>query len=485
MDLPNELILEVCKYLPKSDLKACRLVSKSWSHHASNYLFSKIYISPRQEDIEVFSLITQHAQLSNCVKSLEYDGTNFSPSYSYGDYVYHLFKQAADFSDLYRMVLNSTVLQLTQSTKPCSKISATLVAALQKIWSHAVVMEGHREWKVRDDYQQSIVKSGEFLRILTRGLRKLDRLNSVEVCKEWHTVELSDSWRSRSSIDNMDLSDPYFYGSPFGRAWGFSHPIPHGWVEETPDLYGSATGREEFQIITTALSQSQRHIRSFHVPRPPVSIFGPNVTKILVDHIINAYSSLEVLRLSLHLNEYTECTGMTARYKFLPDLQALLGSSGGLRHLELTLPRDNWDANTFFNYRQIFPTDDTQWTRLTNLSIDALAISVKDLVHLLTSKMPSLRELTFSEIKLVEGRWEGVIEFLKTSMHLLSFPLPRSCQLLHLEGRVFLDDMGADEDGFLFRKEIETYVISGGRHPCLRPDEDVSASRKYLLDLGL
>ena len=61
MSLPNELILDICGYLANPDLKACRFVSKSWSDSASVYLFSKIYISPRKEDIEVFNLITQDA----------------------------------------------------------------------------------------------------------------------------------------------------------------------------------------------------------------------------------------------------------------------------------------------------------------------------------------------------------------------------------------------------------------------------------------
>lgn len=175
---------------------------------------------------------------------------------------------------------------------------------------------------------------------------------------------------------------------------------------------------------------------------------------------------------------------MSVEHKSLPGLQALLGSMSGLRRLMLFLPRDESHGNKVLNYRQVFPTDATQGTRLTELDINTLAISVKDLVHLLTSKMSSLRALTFSNMELLEGRWEGVIEFLKTSMHLLSFPLHEHCQLLHLGRRDFLDHMEADEDGSLY-ENIETYVVSGGRHPCLRWDEDASASRKYILDFGV
>ena len=123
--------------------------------------------------------------------------------------------------------------------------------------------------------------------------------------------------------------------------------------------------------------------------------------------------------------------------------------------------------------------------RLTKLDITALAISVDDLVHLLTAKMPNLRELVISDIELLGGPWEGMIEFLKTSMHLLSFPLYECSKLKHLGGRVFLGDGEEDDENLVFHAKIEEYVVNGGRHPCLRPDEDVSASRRYLLDLHL
>ena len=481
MDLANELILEVGRHLPKPDLKACRLVSKSWSPHASEYLFSKIYISPRKEDIEVFNLITQHPQLSHCVRHLEYDGTSFSPSYSKHDYVRRLFEQATAYSELYRTALNNTDLHFTQFVELGSKTSATLIAAGQESSRHTFVLEGYRAWKDRDEYQQKVVKNGEFFQTLKRGLSKLDLLTSVEVCNEWNTWRLADSCMSRSPADNVDLSGPYFYGSPFGRAWGLSHPNPRGWVQKTSPEENFATGHEEFQIITIALSQSQRRIRWFHISTSPVSIFGSEVTKILVNHSINAYSSLESL--TLCFNGFDVSREMSVEHKSLPGLQALLGSMSGLRRLMLSLPSE-WYGNKFLNYRQVFPTDGTQWTRLTKLDISTLAISVKDLVHLLTSKMSSLRELTFSNIELLEGRWEGVIEFLKVYMRLLSFTLDEGCQLLHLGRRDFLDDMEAHEDNSLY-ENIETYVVSGGRHPCLRWDEDASASRKYILDLGV
>ena len=157
----------------------------------------------------------------------------------------------------------------------------------------------------------------------------------------------------------------------------------------------------------------------------------------------------------------------------------------GLRCLQLALPSGISIDTALFKFRQVFPTDGTQWTRLNKFHLASLAISAKDVVLLLAARMPNLRELTFWNVQLLEGRWEGVIEFLKLSMKLLSFPLYDISQLRHLGGKDFLNDNGRGENVSGFRTDIEKYVVSGGRHPCLRPDEDPSVSRNYLLDLDL
>ena len=96
--------------------------------------------------------------------------------------------------------------------------------------------------------------------------------------------------------------------------------------------------------------------------------------------------------------------------------------------------------------------------------------------------MPNLRELTLLYVNLFEGQWEGVIEFLKTSMYLLSFPT-KYWRCSHPRGERF--PAGPPAERLAFSKEIEDYVVDGGRHPCLRADEDDAASKKYLSDLDL
>ena len=104
------------------------------------------------------------------------------------------------------------------------------------------ILEGYREWRDYDEYQSRIVMNGEFLKILECGLGKLELLNFVQITSNWPTWNLLDERLTG------DLTYSYFYGSPFGRAWQLSHPQPHRRFHTV----------KSFEIITTALSQSQR-----------------------------------------------------------------------------------------------------------------------------------------------------------------------------------------------------------------------------------
>ena len=462
MALPNELILDICGYLPKPDLKACRLVSKSWSASASVYLFSKIYISPREEDIEVFNLISQNGQLSRCVRTLEYDGTNFSnrTRASKDEYIKILSNQVIHYPKLYLTCLGDKDTELTQFIKSCLKMPNTIQKDFRNF---NFISEGYREWEDHNKRQRRILMNGEFIKILICGLGKLELLNSVKITSDWPTCDLRDEHLTR------DRTYPYFYGSPFGRAWQLSHPKPCR-------RFSTA---ESFNIITTALSQSQRQLRSLRVFRLPISVFNPNQNGILKNSSISAYSSLE------HLVLVFNCPYQEAHVEpSLPVIQALLGSMGRLRSLQLSMASvRGFRGPPSDMHWKVFLADGTQWIALTKLILFGFVVSVKNLCHLLKIRMPNLRELSFREVELLEGRWEGVIEFLKTSMRLLSFPLQDYWRNYHQRGEIFPEGLLAER--LAMGKDIENYVVNGGRHPCLCADEDDSASTRYLSDLDL
>ena len=496
MALPNELMLDICGYLAKLDLKACRLVSKSWSASASVYLFSKIYISPRKEDIEVFNLITQDPQLSRCVRTLEYDGTSFSSEVSEYEYLSQLSRQVDSYPKLYRTCLGNKDAEFSHFVKKCLKKPYSIP---KEFMGSDFILKGCREWKDRDEYQRRIVMNGEFLKILECGLGKLGLLNFVEITSKWPI------WKLRDLYLTEDLTHSYFYGSPFGRAWQLSHPEPdrcvetdsrrsrraggpYPWIEASDitllaalalkSIPKQTTNEHIFEVITAALSQSQKHLRSFSMLNVPVSVFDPNISGVIKNGNISAYSSLEQFALGFGRTSWSP----RIDDPYLAAIQGLLGSMRRLRSLELSMPSVRYTRiPPSHKYWNIFPTDGTQWIALTKLRLFGFKVSARNLCHLLKIRMPNLRELRFCKVELVEGRWEGVTEYLKTSMCLLS--LEKIWQNSHQGGEVF--PAGRLTVRLAMGKDIENYVVNGGRHPCLRADEDDSASTKYLSDLVL
>ena len=497
MALPNELMFDICGYLANLDLKACRMVSKSWSANASVYLFRKIYISPRKEDIEVFNLITQDALLSRCVRTLEYDGTRFSSGLSEDGYISKLSTQVTSYAKLYRKCLGNKDTEFTQFIKKCLKERHP---ELRESMGFDFVLEGYREWKARDEYQRRVVMNGEFLKILECGLGKLKFLNFVEVTSNWPTRPTG---KPRDLYLTKDLTHSYFYGSPFGRAWNLSHPQPNNvdivsysiypeeedWVNVSEIGLVAAralrspteqvTNKRIFEVITTALSQSQKNLRSFSMLSVPVSVFHPNESGVIKNGHIGAYSSLEQLVLGFGPTSRSSHSG----FRCLAAIQGLLGSMRGLRNLELSVPSNRHPMIPTHKFWNIFPTDGTQWIALTKLKLFGFRVSARNLCHLLKISIPNLRELKLFKIDLLEGWWEGVIEFLKTSMYLLFFPTKGYWENSHQGGEIF--PAGRPAECLAISKDIGNYVVNGGRHPCLLADEDDSASTRYLSDLGL
>ena len=459
MQLPNELTLQVLGHQQSHDLKIARLVCKTWSHYAAELLFHKVYISPREEDIRVFRLITQHPQLRRCVKELEYDTTRF---YSLSDRAYFLrlvnctpvdglLNDISMDQDSFQKVYNARQKedfdpQIDDYLKILgpSRTQSALELVYEQCEHYHFIVEGYRKWQECYTYQRMCLKSGDFLRILVSGLRNLDRLESVLVCHEWN-------------IRPSRLLDPYqshHYNSPFGRTWDLLRAQPMSSLETRT----SSDGFDEFWSLTTALAFAQRRIRRFYIRTLPPVVFDTlrhdslqhHATQSMVECSVDAYSRLEHLSLAFRHGP------RKIQNDKLTGLRSLLKSMAGLKTLALWFPVHSWHPT----YEQVLPSE-CQWTELISFKLSAMAISAKLLVHLLTVRTPKLQKLYLSHVELVEGRWEGVIECMERSTQLFEISL---WDCWHL-GR---------------RDDTVPYILRGGRHPCLLPDELDSASDEYL-----
>lgn len=126
------------------------------------------------------------------------------------------------------------------------------------------------------------------------------------------------------------------------------------------------------------------------------------------------------------------------------------------------------------------------WPQLTSFRLRGVAIGGLEFLSLLTSQMPELRQLELEDIELTNWSWEGLFTGLRCCKSLHSLKLPsKPVQLRHRDGEMYptaQDRLWGDYVDFTtdFRRAVERYVISGGRHPSLPANARDQDAEGYL-----
>ncbi len=441
MDLPSEIVLAILKPLARSDLKSARLVSKIWSLCAAEFLFDVIYISPSKEDINVFEAITQHPVLSRCPRHLEYDGAEFLTSYSKD-------KFAAEMRSDYRF--NETVLADEFGYESVDEI----------------IDNGYRKYKDLANYQQDILQSGEFVEILARGLQNLVCLASVTLAPDWPF--------------NYRRVSKEGHGSPLARSWSTLYPSPCGWsFNYDKNGRNHLDGARHYLVISSALARARKQVRMFKIGEIMLGTGGvPPYVFDRSDHsstgrAITAFSGLEHFDMTL-ASYATHETPML--FKNMDGLRLLLDSMKLLKFLSLRLSFDYDLDPTLYRHENVFSATKF-WGRLTTLKLEFMFTTATDLLLLLVFQMPQIRRLGLGGITLLEGTWHSVIEGLKQSNRHASCDISMSKQLVHRSGIIF---MRYDSE---FVDHVREYVMHGGQHPCIPPNQPNNAAQIYMVDI--
>ena len=482
MELPNELILEVLQYLCGTDLKCVRLVSKLWSGYASEYLFTKVFISPHQLNINIFGAIAQHPTLSRCVKELEYDAADFYPHITFAEYIDILSRQISTIDvptiRAYE-ILDPQIQQFLDIQKFLAIQTWTLYAdrmamARTECRHFGFVQEGYRKWTEQAAFEEKSTKDRTFLKLFIRGLMRFDRLS---------TVKLRAEWPSRGMLRPE--------GSPLARSWHLFHAHPQGWVfDSDKPLRGNSPNRDFWRVAVALSEAGKSTIRNLSVESnlPPTTfVTKSGVPEGLVNYGMAAYHTVEYLKLCLVA--YAK-EPMAHLHDNLHYLHLLLASMTALKRFELDLP-DNYlnEPMLFFPYTKVFPNTGL-WPQMTTFTVSNLAVGTQDLMTLLLTQIPSLRHLAFGNMNLLDGEWEGIIEYLRVVNRLSSFRFTGGFMLLHRGG----DNYSAAacegfphncEALFKFSKSIERYVVDWSkipilRHPNLMQDQPAQSSLDYL-----
>ena len=141
------------QHLNNSDLKNARLISKQWSGCASEFLFTKLFVSPHSLNLEGFVTIARDPRLSKCVTELEYNAVHFTPYITISQYFEILWRQTGTITSVKEFGLKKSdpeihryVTFLNDLEKNPNRSDEIMAKAWLKCRRFAFVQWGYRKW---------------------------------------------------------------------------------------------------------------------------------------------------------------------------------------------------------------------------------------------------------------------------------------------------------------------------------------------------
>ena len=233
--LPDELLVKVLSYLPKSDLKSTRLTCTRYGRIGAQWLFPRVYFAPRKSAIETFLNITANPSFARTVTELVYDGRLFLPEFA----AYKPYKEAFDaniphitIQDRHGVddVDTADADQAGNGTGPTNNAitdSMTPSWSATSEWTHSeVYYETLANNLVRYtrlvEQQQDILEDQKDYEALLTGLKNLPRITKVTIL---------DDFSGYSEGTPLETDHHSSYKRRFWRENGAIPPAP--WPQDT------------------------------------------------------------------------------------------------------------------------------------------------------------------------------------------------------------------------------------------------------------
>lgn len=509
--LPLELLYKIFGCLPLIDIKQCRLVCKVWGYHAAkSFNLDTVYLSPRKHDMEVFNNITQHPIFSTQVKHLVYDSAQFV------DFSGNLW----DYARILSQQIDSEDFKPISSEDPSILHLDKLMNGRRRKWDFRRIEREDITEEIRNDSvllksfryychlarQRQLFLSDRWFSSASRGLRRLQRLETVAIHETWKLVLTR--WDDDGNYDSPSDWDYVVVEQGNGANAGLS-PVARRtppWVllptpRRKPFVESSAAelknksksdGALEFVRVVELLHSTGHRPLKIDIPgdwrrRSGVSCLLLSPMGSTWKDFLIVCSKLESL--DLHL---ADLNGTTLGQ--MPGFKALLRNLPSLRRLSLKLPyypEESQDAESMFHISHIIPAQPWYHLTLNCLELSGLSTTYRDLAALLFVGLPALMSLTLSYINLHSaGDWEDFIEGLHRSPNIhqcyIKDPLTYENDRWYCstdEDRGWgtqLSPLWESEGHIQFLTALSNYINEGGRHPSLRDDEDTKDSDRFM-----
>lgn len=210
-DLPDELLVEVFGYLPKSDLKSARLTYTRYGHIGAQWLFQRVYFAPRKAAIDTFLNISANPTFARTVTELVYDGRQFLIDLT----CYTPYKKAFD----------TYCYDHAKKEKALYGVGSPTDVDVNSASHHEFLAMTFVRYVRQFDQQQSILEERKDYEALLLGLKNFSNLTTVTALDnfsqgcDWVPLMTDDhSWYHQRSAREIDM------------------PVaPSSWTQEEPD----------------------------------------------------------------------------------------------------------------------------------------------------------------------------------------------------------------------------------------------------------
>ncbi|KAL8903807.1 MAG: hypothetical protein Q9171_007274 [Xanthocarpia ochracea] len=445
LDLPSETTSQVLGYLSKRDLKAARLVCRTFVLLAQQFLFDTLYISPRTKDMEVFSAITQHPLLRASVRHLFFDSAHFVECSMedyvrklhedlYGDINEYLRPPPEDDSDCgsepesAKLDFGSEPEDAANETSSTASEISRLLLGLEYLSKDQCqfepsvqgslppfIHEGFRLYSQMVQQQRNIhLSGGKWFDMVYEGLRSLGPVDCVSVRNSWDLIKSKEGWVDPNGLVHAQ-------GSPVARTWSWCYLYP-----QAEDLGGTPASGFIFVKAVQLLTSASKQPRVLELgPYTKISPFDLLSSAWLdMTSSLATFDGIRVFDINLDIEVFDLRWFLTASKPELRLLRYLIQNQHPLTHLSIEIPliHSATAECASFNIASLFPPI-AHWRikTLRHLSLEGVAASYKQLVGLLFLSLPSLTYLALHDIILADGCWADIIEGLLRQGTLNSF----------------------------------------------------------------
>ena len=490
--LPLEVKGLVGKCLEKSDLKSLRCVSKQWHAMATPPLFDRVYISPRDKDLQIYSHITKHPLLRRSVKKLVCDVSHV-PRVSHEIYFDRLCEQwrllTSDLSK--KNPFTSPHPWLNEFINAIHQAKRSRQSLFSKYANDEYIRDGFSLWQELANEDSKVLQDGAhamYYSDLCSGLHRLSNLHSVTMNNDmWSKVgmDISDTFRLKYSKHTPSAVPA---GSPLARSWVPWHLRP----ERSKD-----GGSTHFHLMVHALSTTERSLKHFdcydwvYEGLSPLNFAMSDMPERFPRYMAITFRHLQTLKLQITPCSYTPISHENAEaLGFLPHLIEQLTSLKRLdlilvsaeclrkRRRALSTPLDD----TCYHYSQVFSLSG-KWKYLEHLYLSGLAIDGLDMIFLFFYQMPRLTRLRLHRIDLLEARWDSAVEALRFRGSFIPWEyLSLEGSFRHGNTQWWPCNPDTHEEDLALRSYTR-YAQEGGHHPSLPAENEDRLAVNYFHDI--